>query len=179
MAQVVGEFLVKLFGPSLEVLRFAGPLVTPELAGVPEYFLQFQPKAAGSSRLGFQHFVDISLQMVQALLLVHVGQLIRLVAFAAVGYHHPRVVGGNQFSHLFIAMLASNLKHGGLVRVEGHQMRGLPVNSPARVIGVGYRRQGYTCSQLLVDRKSTRLNSSHGYISYAVFCLKKKKKDTT
>src|SRR2546422_8053155 len=28
---------------------------------------------------------------------------------------------------------------------------------------------------LLLDRKSTRLNSSHGYISYAVFCLKKKK----
>src|SRR2546429_2944815 len=28
------------------------------------------------------------------------------------------------------------------------------------------------------DRKSTRLNSSHGYISYAVFCLKKKKKYT-
>src|SRR5687768_18163936 len=28
----------------------------------------------------------------------------------------------------------------------------------------------------LEDRKSTRLNSSHGYISYAVFCLKKKKK---
>src|SRR3989449_3411785 len=29
------------------------------------------------------------------------------------------------------------------------------------------------------DRKSTRLNSSHGYISYAVFCLKKKKKQLT
>src|SRR2546422_4256119 len=29
------------------------------------------------------------------------------------------------------------------------------------------------------DRKSTRLNSSHGYISYAVFCLKKKKKTHT
>src|SRR2546422_5255019 len=29
---------------------------------------------------------------------------------------------------------------------------------------------------LTLDRKSTRLNSSHGYISYAVFCLKKKKK---
>src|SRR2546422_1121254 len=28
------------------------------------------------------------------------------------------------------------------------------------------------------DRKSTRLNSSHGYISYAVFCLKKKKRAT-
>src|SRR5687768_17634134 len=31
---------------------------------------------------------------------------------------------------------------------------------------------------IVADRKSTRLNSSHGYISYAVFCLKKKKKKT-
>src|SRR2546429_6174806 len=30
-----------------------------------------------------------------------------------------------------------------------------------------------------IDRKSTRLNSSHGYISYAVFCLKKKKKENS
>src|SRR2546429_4483156 len=34
-------------------------------------------------------------------------------------------------------------------------------------------RAGRALSQ---DRKSTRLNSSHGYISYAVFCLKKKKR---
>src|SRR5687768_17758011 len=34
--------------------------------------------------------------------------------------------------------------------------------------GIGIRHRGE-------DRKSTRLNSSHGYISYAVFCLKKKK----
>src|SRR5256884_8355233 len=32
---------------------------------------------------------------------------------------------------------------------------------------------------VLGDRKSTRLNSSHGYISYAVFCLKKKKLQLT
>src|SRR2546422_7137108 len=32
---------------------------------------------------------------------------------------------------------------------------------------------------LKTDRKSTRLNSSHGYISYAVFCLKKKKNIST
>src|SRR2546422_1839290 len=44
--------------------------------------------------------------------------------------------------------------------------------------GVGHHRAdppraaaGGACQ----DRKSTRLNSSHGYISYAVFCLKKKK----
>src|SRR2546429_1450671 len=30
-------------------------------------------------------------------------------------------------------------------------------------------------TRMLKDRKSTRLNSSHGYISYAVFCLKKKR----
>src|SRR2546422_3715553 len=37
----------------------------------------------------------------------------------------------------------------------------------------GHLRRKRHC---LSDRKSTRLNSSHGYISYAVFCLKKKKK---
>src|SRR2546422_4945184 len=35
---------------------------------------------------------------------------------------------------------------------------------------------GLNASPSDLDRKSTRLNSSHGYISYAVFCLKKKKK---
>src|SRR2546427_2745843 len=34
-------------------------------------------------------------------------------------------------------------------------------------------------SQVHIDRKSTRLNSSHSQISYAVFCLKKKKNSTT
>src|SRR3989449_7968338 len=33
-------------------------------------------------------------------------------------------------------------------------------------------------SGAFADRKSTRLNSSHGYISYAVFCLEKKKQPT-
>src|SRR2546421_8237464 len=36
--------------------------------------------------------------------------------------------------------------------------------------------QSFHSSYLRVDRKSTRLNSSHDQISYAVFCLKKKKK---
>src|SRR2546429_6672931 len=39
--------------------------------------------------------------------------------------------------------------------------------------------QGRTSAPCWTDRKSTRLNSSHGYISYAVFCLKKKNKTTT
>src|SRR2546422_8214032 len=46
-----------------------------------------------------------------------------------------------------------------------HQAGGQPVHVPYGSGDAG-------------DRKSTRLNSSHGYISYAVFCLKKKKKTT-
>src|SRR2546422_5464931 len=43
-------------------------------------------------------------------------------------------------------------------------------------VGVPCAPPGHTITQFVpLDRKSTRLNSSHGYISYAVFCLKKKK----
>src|SRR3989449_1990585 len=43
--------------------------------------------------------------------------------------------------------------------------------------GEGLRLHRQPRPHARADRKSTRLNSSHGYISYAVFCLKKKKKD--
>src|SRR5258708_9002070 len=59
----------------------------------------------------------------------------------------------------------------------------LPISAHARwlggrharihVAGAGGRSLG-RCAQRRVDRKSTRLNSSHQIISYAVFCLKKK-----
>src|SRR2546422_4181302 len=39
---------------------------------------------------------------------------------------------------------------------------------------IGKGQRGLIVLPALGDRKSTRLNSSHGYISYAVFCLKKK-----
>src|SRR2546422_2612534 len=42
-----------------------------------------------------------------------------------------------------------------------------------------YTAQRESSSDRPRDRKSTRLNSSHGYISYAVFCLKKKKRQPT
>src|SRR5690348_17787481 len=43
----------------------------------------------------------------------------------------------------------------------------------------GPRYRAPATAQILGDRKSTRLNSSHPSISYAVFCLKKKKKHKT
>src|SRR5256884_4656580 len=64
---------------------------------------------------------------------------------------------------------ASGIPPGGR-RVDSH----VP---DARKAGEGcFPDAGLGC---IVDRKSTRLNSSHGYISYAVFCLKKKKKMRT
>src|SRR2546422_7500587 len=50
---------------------------------------------------------------------------------------------------------------------------GMPTS---RIVMIG---TGAKASLISTDRKSTRLNSSHGYISYAVFCLKKKKGRTT
>src|SRR2546429_6751231 len=47
------------------------------------------------------------------------------------------------------------------------------------VLALRYLRRSLPYTRILftsLDRKSTRLNSSHGYISYAVFCLKKKTK---
>src|SRR3712207_8324585 len=50
---------------------------------------------------------------------------------------------------------------------------------PARTEGVGRHPPGTEGEhQVARDRKSTRLNSSHANISYAVFCLKKKKPTT-
>src|SRR2546429_3284253 len=50
-------------------------------------------------------------------------------------------------------------------------------NTPVRLsrrIAIGCGGVPSTVNMAFLDRKSTRLNSSHGYISYAVFCLKKK-----
>src|SRR5256885_6130203 len=60
---------------------------------------------------------------------------------------------------------------------RGHEEQDDPragIRSVGRTRGEGRRRSGDDAGQR--DRKSTRLNSSHLVISYAVFCLKKKKK---
>src|SRR6266542_4851041 len=51
--------------------------------------------------------------------------------------------------------------------------RSSDLRSERRTFPVGDDLRGEAAAHL-VDRKSTRLNSSHGSISYAVFCLKKK-----
>src|SRR2546422_4825204 len=66
------------------------------------------------------------------------------------------------YTTLFRSILARS--QARFARVTSHAV------SEKRNTGNSARKAG------LSDRKSTRLNSSHGYISYAVFCLKKKKK---
>src|SRR5205809_5785478 len=82
------------------------------------------------------------------------------------------------YTTLFRSLLVSNLlRIGAGVDYDVRDGAGdllLTFLAPVRrggIIGGG--------SDLRLDRKSTRLNSSHGYISYAVFCLKKKKKIRT
>src|SRR2546430_6651211 len=65
-----------------------------------------------------------------------------------------------------------------LGRVRGHPVHGVPrgrrIRRPTIPSGI-HRGHRVRLSPAGGDRKSTRLNSSHSQISYAVFCLKKKK----
>src|SRR2546427_9606082 len=55
--------------------------------------------------------------------------------------------------------------------------RDLPEPEVADIRNVRAGDRALDGGELKIDRKSTRLNSSHSQISYAVFCLKKKKKE--
>src|SRR2546422_3079018 len=72
--------------------------------------------------------------------------------------------------------IGATVTHRSLERSPLVRARCPLVASVARhVANVRVRNVGTIGGNLALDRKSTRLNSSHGYISYAVFCLKKKK----
>src|SRR2546429_5302383 len=66
-----------------------------------------------------------------------------------------------------------------LFRSFGRAPGSAPAARSKKTCGASARTSPHTLGRtrvlFLLDRKSTRLNSSHGYISYAVFCLKKKK----
>src|SRR2546429_6545176 len=67
------------------------------------------------------------------------------------------------YTTLFRSRVGDVLEHG-----HGIEQGGALEHHPHALADLERQRMG-------IDRKSTRLNSSHGYISYAVFCLKKKK----
>src|SRR5256885_9208401 len=78
----------------------------------------------------------------------------------------------------YTTLFRSPVRQEALADRDGGQARGLPHGLPERRLCgrvPGLRGQGPCRRARRGDRKSTRLNSSHLVISYAVFCLKKKK----
>src|SRR5438309_4599595 len=71
----------------------------------------------------------------------------------------------------YTTLFRSNNKQMGWKAVDQNRRKFLKT-SAAGIAAGGLLRFSGTCDDL--DRKSTRLNSSHSSISYAVFCLKKK-----
>src|SRR5699024_11905415 len=83
--------------------------------------------------------------------------------------------GDPRHRHSFPTRRSSDLMNG---RSRGFQ---LDQHTFASLTSMGVLHlyfEFFSCNPISEDRKSTRLNSSHVSISYAVFCLKKKKKDT-
>src|SRR5688572_31780960 len=74
------------------------------------------------------------------------------------------------YTTLFRSFSAQGPKDGELVFVSGQP------GTTNRLETLDHLKQRRDVILPYIDRKSTRLNSSHSQISYAVFCLKKKKK---
>src|SRR3712207_7062751 len=77
-------------------------------------------------------------------------------------------------------------KNVSLSTAGQEQGRAAVVQASGKIVVAGYAEHevlaadaGVLANDTDIDRKSTRLNSSHANISYAVFCLKKKKQDDT
>src|SRR5256885_1385043 len=81
------------------------------------------------------------------------------------------VLGGVLFLCSAVALGLRSPEHLSSLWLSNALLLGWMLRSPAYS-----HRHGWTAAAIAIDRKSTRLNSSHLVISYAVFCLKKKKK---
>src|SRR2546422_8446679 len=95
----------------------------------------------------------------------------KLVRFPVNG-QFPRLgaLQGDRIADLH-ASLAHTLARRGVVRAQEIAATLVPQSTRGFLEGGAASHEAVAS----IDRKSTRLNSSHGYISYAVFCLKKKK----
>src|SRR5690349_22112305 len=80
--------------------------------------------------------------------------------------------------HSFPSRRSSDLPTSGEVLLDGEPITTYAVGALRRRVGFVFQRPamftGTVADNLRIDRKSTRLNSSHVENSYAVFCLKKK-----
>src|SRR2546429_4809953 len=93
-----------------------------------------------------------------------ITRAMKLVAAAKLRRAQERILAARPYAGKMAELLGNLVSSAGAHDEAPH---------PLLVKRAGPRRQVVI---ITADRKSTRLNSSHGYISYAVFCLKKKQK---
>src|SRR5438034_8564437 len=93
-------------------------------------------------------------------------------------FHEDLVLGRAAESAVFLAPLHRRRAAHPQLIVLGHEKapRGYEIAPFFQIFAVGAENLNTHVVAIGEDRKSTRLNSSHTVISYAVFCLKKKKK---
>src|SRR2546429_2131271 len=98
---------------------------------------------------------------------------------AAMKKSMPRELTRQQYLDLYYYMRLNRAVEETMVKLfrQNKIVGGLYSSLGQEAISVGtcYALEKKDWIAPMIDRKSTRLNSSHGYISYAVFCLKKKK----
>src|SRR2546430_13015823 len=75
----------------------------------------------------------------------------------------------------YTTLFRSQCERGNCYGEKSWILRNLAERIPQIIVEAHNDKDGQLCG-MFRDRKSTRLNSSHSQISYAVFCLKKKKK---
>src|SRR5258705_50078 len=103
---------------------------------------------------------------------VHQG----LAALGAYGICVPEEYGGAGLDYLSLALVLEEIAAGDGGTSTVISVTNCPVNAILMRYGSEAQKQQWLAlTGQLVDRKSTRLNSSHLGISYAVFCLKKKR----
>src|ERR1035441_753684 len=103
----------------------------------------------------------------------HTEEMIRDLAMRAYEYRAQvlRMVYGRKSGHIGGAFSIAEV----LTALYFHHLRLKPEDPKWADRDRLVFSKGHACAMLYTDRKSTRLNSSHLGISYAVFCLKKKK----
>jgi hypothetical protein len=129
-------------------VRGQHPEVAPDQYGATAHRVGPRVKAAAHT---VHYGMGVPVRKLPAILREFTGIAVTQSALTQDALQKSEGVVGNAYQE--VAVPAANLKHRGLIGIEGHQMGGLPVNPPARVIGVDRRRGRHAGTQDL-DRRA-------------------------
>ena len=150
VAEMISHLSLQPLGLHTKVRRLSSVICLPEFHRFSEKTLQTLAEAASSPCPGLDDLADRAQHVGQALLLLHPGQSLSIVASPPVRHHHPSIVRRNHLAHLFVAVTSTDLIYRSLIRLEGHQKGGLTPHAPSSVIGVDESTHTHRCPQLVV-----------------------------